>query len=54
MQILVVGLGRFGRSVARALSGSGHVVIVVDGDEVLVTTRAGSQAVGKRPGATGQ
>ena len=30
MQILVVGLGRFGRSVARALSGSGHVVIVVD------------------------
>ena len=33
MQILVVGLGRFGRSVARALSGSGHVVIVVDVSE---------------------
>ncbi len=28
------------------------VVIVVDGDEVLVTTRAGAQAVGKLPGAT--
>ena len=33
MQILVAGLGRFGRSVARALSGSGHVVIVVDVSE---------------------
>ncbi|OBX19427.1 mannose-1-phosphate guanylyltransferase [Erythrobacter sp. QSSC1-22B] len=30
------------------------VVIVVDGDEVLVTTRAGAQAVGKLPGATGK
>ena len=33
MQILVAGLGRFGRSLARALSGSGHVVIVVDVSE---------------------
>ncbi len=30
------------------------VVIVVDGDEVLVTTRAGAQAVGKLPGAGGR
>ena len=33
MQILVVGLGRFGRSVARALAGSGHGGIVVDVSE---------------------
>ncbi|MBU2341073.1 MAG: mannose-1-phosphate guanylyltransferase [Alphaproteobacteria bacterium] len=30
------------------------VVIVVDGDEVLVTTRAGAQAVGRLPGASGR
>lgn len=30
------------------------VVVVVDGDEVLVTTRAGAQAVGKLPGANGR
>ena len=30
------------------------VVIVIDGDEILVTTRAGAQAVGKLPGARGQ
>ena len=30
------------------------VVIVVDGGEVLVTTRSGAQAVGKLPGATGK
>lgn len=30
------------------------IVIVVDGDEVLVTTRAGAQAVGKLPGASGR
>lgn len=30
------------------------VIIVVDGDEVLVTSRSGAQAVGKLPGASGQ
>lgn len=30
------------------------VIVVVDGDEVLVTSRAGAQAVGKLPGAAGQ
>ncbi len=31
-----------------------NIVIVVDGDEVLVTTREGAQAVGKLPGASSQ
>ena len=30
------------------------VIVVVDGDEVLVTSRTGAQAVGKLPGASGQ
>lgn len=30
------------------------VIVVVDGEEVLVTSRAGAQAVGKLPGAAGQ
>lgn len=34
--------------------GLDDVVIVVDGDEVLVTTRAGAQAVGKLSGASGK
>jgi mannose-1-phosphate guanylyltransferase len=34
--------------------GLSDVVIVVDGDEVLVTTRAGAQLVGKLPGAANQ
>lgn len=34
--------------------GLSDLVIVVDGDEVLVTTRAGAQLVGKLPGAVNQ
>lgn len=34
--------------------GLSDLVIVVDGDEVLVTTRAGAQLVGKLPGAANQ
>lgn len=30
------------------------IIVVVDGDEVLVTSRRGAQAVGKLPGASGQ
>ena len=30
------------------------IIVVVDGDEVLVTSRAGAQAVGKLPGASAQ
>ena len=34
--------------------GLNDVIVVVDGDEVLVTSRAGAQAVGKLPGAANQ
>ena len=34
--------------------GLSDVIVVVDGNEVLVTSRAGAQAVGKLPGATNQ
>lgn len=34
--------------------GLDNVIVIVDGDEVLVTSRAGAQAVGKLPGAAQQ
>ena len=37
-QIIVLGLGRFGASVAVHLSQMGHEVLAVDADEELVNT----------------
>lgn len=34
--------------------GMENVIVVVDGDEVLITSRSGAQSVGKLPGATSQ
>lgn len=39
-QFLVIGLGRFGRSVAKTLCELGHEVLAVDSDESLVTAIA--------------
>ena len=48
--IAVIGLGRFGASLARRLEAMGHVILGIDSDMALVQATFRRHYVGRRPG----